>query len=1095
MPPQAAQTDHCNGSGVCLGSNPVTCAAPDQCHDAGTCNSGTGLCSNPQKSNGTACNDGSACTSGDVCTAGVCGGATVACNDNNSCTNDSCNPSSGCVNTPIPNCTPPPSCGDGGCNGLETCDPSDTQNYCQPDCGSCTGCTLQQECTPGGINELQTNFGCSSCVTQILAKDPSCGGLWDATCVAEVSTICRLTCDPNTVAQNATMDSVCSGGDGQAACAAGCGDGSVFNGRCYAAFTGDITWEDSEAACASWGAASGVSGHLTSIASQEENDFVKNVRNANRDCDPAWIGLNDLPPNYESAGLTDANGNPLDGPFQWSDGTTYDFSHWNGGEPSNGGACGSPEDVVVMYGDGGWNDVCDVSAAFDRNQYEAFSGKCRICKHTCDTGAGGSGAPASNGTCAHSVNVQGIPLDPNCDPRVAAACKTDAHCCNDVWDAGCISDIQDVCKLYTPRPPSPGYAYAFVSTVFTGDADNIYHIPDTYNPYSVFSQQLTSYTDPNGHINHPSFNLELAYPDFPANELINAFADYEIGYSYTLNAGIPIPTYVIDQMTQLHDLVPLLDGDGSIINPVLQAKDGILPLTAEWVPAFVHMLAGNPQSGSHPLLSVSEGGCDNPNSCYSYPRLILGDVTEYTDGGNHKFDYTVRQNLTNNGAQYVVLASNPNGTRDFYGFDTDMVSALTTGGATRVVYFSMSDSDSALSDALRNKKLIHFEIRLPSDPVNPLSSLNPDPDEHSYGNTFWTATLVKKTIGDQPTGQPIEGTEPAFFRPATNPLAPAPSVAPSLAYVSQVGSQDQIFVCGADNPAYCRDPKQLTFTGHNKSPRWTPDGKYLFFVSDRSGMDQIYIMKNDGTEQRQLTNLSAGARDPVVFRDPFTPNRCQDGIDNDMNGFTDGADPACDPSQPTALTVGAKNWLDYCADYYTALQTLLIPSQTPGDGGSLTGENDTCNIPSPCPHLIRNGGIGYCRYVGDSLAATTGPRPKQPVETLFYECLKGYISNAVPEGSTCKNPGLEPLYATDTPEWRSVESIQQLELVNGLVTPNGVFEFTNPERDIACTDATVDQAVRNGPPYGILTQYSNDCEAAAQALRNKIVIDPGRLAN
>src|SRR6185436_14323731 len=55
------QTDTCQ-NGACTGSNQVICPAPDQCHLAGTCNAATGVCSNPSKSNGTACNDGNACT-------------------------------------------------------------------------------------------------------------------------------------------------------------------------------------------------------------------------------------------------------------------------------------------------------------------------------------------------------------------------------------------------------------------------------------------------------------------------------------------------------------------------------------------------------------------------------------------------------------------------------------------------------------------------------------------------------------------------------------------------------------------------------------------------------------------------------------------------------------------------------------------------------------------------------------------------------------------------------------------------------------------------------------------------------------------------
>ncbi len=64
------QIDTCQG-GTCTGANPVVCAALDQCHIVGTCNTGTGTCSNPAKPNGTACNDGDGCPA-DSCQSGAC---------------------------------------------------------------------------------------------------------------------------------------------------------------------------------------------------------------------------------------------------------------------------------------------------------------------------------------------------------------------------------------------------------------------------------------------------------------------------------------------------------------------------------------------------------------------------------------------------------------------------------------------------------------------------------------------------------------------------------------------------------------------------------------------------------------------------------------------------------------------------------------------------------------------------------------------------------------------------------------------------------------------------------------------------------------
>ncbi|MBK7582925.1 MAG: hypothetical protein IPI67_22355, partial [Myxococcales bacterium] len=112
------QTDTCQ-TGACAGGNPVVCTALDQCHIPGTCAPGTGVCSNPNKANGSSCDDSNACTTGESCSSGACtGGTTVATDDGNPCTADACDPSGGVTHTPVAAGT---SCGDSNvCNGAET---------------------------------------------------------------------------------------------------------------------------------------------------------------------------------------------------------------------------------------------------------------------------------------------------------------------------------------------------------------------------------------------------------------------------------------------------------------------------------------------------------------------------------------------------------------------------------------------------------------------------------------------------------------------------------------------------------------------------------------------------------------------------------------------------------------------------------------------------------------------------------------------------------------------------------------------------------------------------------------------------------------
>ncbi len=113
--------DICSG-GACVGTTPVVCAATDQCHDAGTCNYVTGICSQPPKAEGSACNDGDACTRTDTCTAGSCvGSAPTICAALDACHDaGTCDRSSGtCTTPPKSDGTP---CDDNTvCNGRERC--------------------------------------------------------------------------------------------------------------------------------------------------------------------------------------------------------------------------------------------------------------------------------------------------------------------------------------------------------------------------------------------------------------------------------------------------------------------------------------------------------------------------------------------------------------------------------------------------------------------------------------------------------------------------------------------------------------------------------------------------------------------------------------------------------------------------------------------------------------------------------------------------------------------------------------------------------------------------------------------------------------
>jgi dipeptidyl aminopeptidase/acylaminoacyl peptidase len=84
---------------------------------------------------------------------------------------------------------------------------------------------------------------------------------------------------------------------------------------------------------------------------------------------------------------------------------------------------------------------------------------------------------------------------------------------------------------------------------------------------------------------------------------------------------------------------------------------------------------------------------------------------------------------------------------------------------------------------------------------------------------------------------------------------------------------------------------QLTQSGHDSSPAWSPDGKTLAFLSSRSGDSQVYLLSMEGGEAHALTKISTGA-DPVKWSPDgktiaFTSSVYPDCKDDDCNSKRD----------------------------------------------------------------------------------------------------------------------------------------------------------------------------------------------------------------
>jgi hypothetical protein len=103
----ACPTDACTASVECVAGACVT--TPTTCNDGNpctldTCDRTTGCVFTPVP-DGESCADANLCNGSETCQGGICtSGPPLTCDDGNACTTDSCNPMTGCGHTPIPGC-------------------------------------------------------------------------------------------------------------------------------------------------------------------------------------------------------------------------------------------------------------------------------------------------------------------------------------------------------------------------------------------------------------------------------------------------------------------------------------------------------------------------------------------------------------------------------------------------------------------------------------------------------------------------------------------------------------------------------------------------------------------------------------------------------------------------------------------------------------------------------------------------------------------------------------------------------------------------------------------------------------------------------
>lgn len=98
---------------------------------------------------------------------------------------------------------------------------------------------------------------------------------------------------------------------------------------------------------------------------------------------------------------------------------------------------------------------------------------------------------------------------------------------------------------------------------------------------------------------------------------------------------------------------------------------------------------------------------------------------------------------------------------------------------------------------------------------------------------------------------PFEGGEPSQVTPSQPSYLHGWSPdGNSMAYCANRNGEMDVYTIDINK----KDERRLTTAeGLNDGPEYSPDGKYIWFNSVRTGLMQIWRMKTDGTEQTQIT--------------------------------------------------------------------------------------------------------------------------------------------------------------------------------------------------------------------------------------------------
>ena len=132
--------------------------------------------------------------------------------------------------------------------------------------------------------------------------------------------------------------------------------GHHFNGHIYRAFDMSLTWHEAKAYC------EGSGGHLATITSQEEQDFIEQLlQEGTKNC--YWLGATD---------------EKIEGQWEWVTGEPFTYTNWRRGQPDNTNGI---EHYLMIYRvnfplggyPGTWNDIAQDGVLINERNGEYYT--------------------------------------------------------------------------------------------------------------------------------------------------------------------------------------------------------------------------------------------------------------------------------------------------------------------------------------------------------------------------------------------------------------------------------------------------------------------------------------------------------------------------------------------------------------------------------------------------------------------------------------------------------------------------------------------------------------------------------------------------